>query len=118
MLSNQAGLTLANDPKAPKSDQKRLSDFKVKANAVLNQLDLPISLYAATGKDFYRKPRGGMWKELCDDYDLQDAESIDLSNSIFVGDAGGRTGSTKGGVGKDFSCSDRSATLFCYVAED
>ncbi|KAL9097208.1 MAG: hypothetical protein Q9165_000635 [Trypethelium subeluteriae] len=114
---NQAGITLATDPKTSKSDQKRLSDFKTKATAVLNQLDLPITLYAATEKDRYRKPRVGMWEEVRKNYDLEAADSIDLSNSVFVGDAGGRTGSTKGGISKDFSCSDRTPEEF-FLGED
>lgn len=50
-----------------------------------------------------------MWQEMCKDYGL-DQSSIDLQNSIFVGDAGGRKAYLKGGkaVPKDFSCSDRN----------
>jgi len=83
--------------------------FKQKCNAVLSNLDFPLTLYAATGKDKFRKPRTGMWKELCDDYELIDHE-INLRDSIFIGDAGGRTALLKGGtaVPKDFSCSDRN----------
>ncbi|GJC81419.1 bifunctional polynucleotide phosphatase/kinase [Colletotrichum liriopes] len=106
VLSNQAGLVLHADPKAktPKSTKDRVSAFKQKVNAVLTQLDLPITIYAATEKDIYRKPRPGMWKELCDDYDL--AGDIDLKHSIFIGDAGGRIAAPK--TTKDFSCSDRN----------
>ncbi|KAH6657613.1 polynucleotide kinase 3 phosphatase-domain-containing protein [Truncatella angustata] len=111
ILSNQAGLTLHPDPKAkgPKNLGKdRVAKFKQKCNAVLAQLDLPTTVYAATAKDIYRKPRTGMWKEVCRDYDLAEDE-IDLENSVFVGDAGGRTAVLKGGaVAKDFSCSDRN----------
>jgi bifunctional polynucleotide phosphatase/kinase len=107
IVSNQAGLNLATDPKTPKSDLKRVSDFKAKAAAVFNQLNLPISLYAATGKDQYRKPRVGMWETFRQDYGLEGADAIDLSKSIFVGDAGGRTGDAAAGVTKDHSCSDR-----------
>jgi bifunctional polynucleotide phosphatase/kinase len=69
-----------------------------------------MTLYAATGKDMYRKPRPGIWAELCDDWDLSD---VDLENSFFVGDAGGRgavVSTQKGvkGTAKDFSCSDRN----------
>ena len=92
-----------------KSDLKRLADFKGKVLAVSNQLDLPIGVYAATARDQYRKPRVGMWQELLRDYDLESAESIDLDNSFFVGDAGGRLGSLTDGVPKDHSCVDRFA---------
>ena len=94
------------DPKAkaPKSTKNRVPAFKQKCNAVLAQLGIPTTLYAATGKDIYRKPRAGMWTELKDDYDLSESD-IDHENSVFVGDAGGRTA---GAAPKDFSCSDRN----------
>lgn len=116
ILSNQGGLTLHLEPgyKGPTaSAQKRVGDFKQKCSAVLGNLDLPTSVYAATGKDMYRKPRLGMWKEVCDDYDLAEDE-VDLANSFFVGDAGGRMAGLGAGSGnvtavaKDFSCSDRN----------
>lgn len=116
VLSNQAGLTLHFDKnfKGPKaSTQKRVADFKQKCSAVLSNLNLPTSIYAATEKDIYRKPRTGMWKEVCEDYDIPIGD-VDLENSIFIGDAGGRTarlGKGTDGVSampKDFSCSDRN----------
>ncbi|KAJ9130538.1 Polynucleotide kinase 3 phosphatase [Coniochaeta hoffmannii] len=112
ILTNQGGLTLHPDPnsKAPKRNStERVSNFKQKVNAVLTQLDIPLTLYGATGKDIFRKPRTGMWKEMCKDYGLDESD-IDLQNSIFVGDAGGRKAYLKGGkaIPKDFSCSDRN----------
>ncbi|KAI3323939.1 DNA kinase/phosphatase Pnk1 [Xylariaceae sp. AK1471] len=116
IISNQAGLTLHLDPKSkgPKNAGKaKVSNFKQKCSAVLTQLNLPTSIYAATERDHYRKPRTGMWKELCDDYGIPENE-VDLENSIFVGDAGGRTARLKDSVSgaaataKDFSCSDRN----------
>lgn len=112
ILSNQGGLTLHFEPgfKGPKaSAQKRLADFKQKCSAVLASLDLPTSVYAATGRDMYRKPRTGMWSEICRDYDLAEGD-VDLDSSFFVGDAGGRVAGGSGGAAvaaKDFSCSDR-----------
>lgn len=111
ILSNQGGISLKPDPKSVKSDQKRLADFKGKVSAVLTQLDFPISVYAATARDNYRKPRIGMWQELLEDHDLESAESIDLENSFFVGDAGGRDAAGK--TPKDHSCVDR-----CGVSHD
>jgi bifunctional polynucleotide phosphatase/kinase len=113
-VSNQGGISLRPDPKTVKSDQKRLADFKGKVSAVFTQLDLPITLYAATGRDKYRKPRSGMWQELLDDYDLEAAGSVDLENSFFVGDAGGREAVT-GGVSKDHSCVDRLGSLSVHA---
>jgi bifunctional polynucleotide phosphatase/kinase len=93
------------NPKIPKAHLSRLASFKVKAASVLTQLDFPISIYAATEKDIFRKPRLGMWHELLKDYDLTGPEGVDLEQSIFVGDAGGRI--AEAGLSKDFSCSDR-----------
>lgn len=69
----------------------------------MRQLDIPLSIYAATLADEYRKPRTGMWKELVDDFDLDLDDRLDLKGSFFVGDAAGRPG--------DHSCSDRYITL-------
>ncbi|TGJ87226.1 hypothetical protein E0Z10_g1529 [Xylaria hypoxylon] len=112
IISNQAGLTLHPDPnaKGPKNAGKaKVANFKQKCAAVLAQLNIPTSVYAATARDNYRKPRAGMWKVLCDDYGIPEDE-VDLQNSVFVGDAGGRTARVVGdGVtAKDFSCSDRN----------
>ena len=101
VVSNQGGLSLNADPKKPKT---KLAVFKAKASAVLHQLDLPLTIYAATEKDIYRKPRTGMWTEFLDDYDIN-ANDLDLEHSIFVGDAAGRH--AEAGTPKDFSCSDR-----------
>lgn len=104
IVSNQGGISLKPDAKAPKAHLSKLASFKSKVSVVLGQLDIPITIYAATGKDIYRKPRTGMWTELLDDYDLR-PDDLDLDNSIFVGDAAGREASS--GRPKDFSCSDR-----------
>ncbi|CAG8952265.1 hypothetical protein HYFRA_00001005 [Hymenoscyphus fraxineus] len=104
IFSNQGGIALKADPKVSKSNQSKVAVFKAKVSAVLNQLDLPVTLYAATEKDIYRKPRTGMWTELLDDYDIH-PDDLDLEHSLFVGDAAGRH--AEAGRAKDFSCSDR-----------
>ncbi|KAH8765915.1 polynucleotide kinase 3 phosphatase-domain-containing protein [Diaporthe sp. PMI_573] len=110
ILSNQNGLSLHREPGAKGPDNtKRVAPFKQKISAVLAQLDIPTSIYAATAKDVFRKPRTGVWQELCHDYQLED---IDEDASIFVGDAGGRVAVPASGgnkaIAKDFSCSDRN----------
>ncbi|MCJ1340552.1 hypothetical protein MMC09_005848 [Bachmanniomyces sp. S44760] len=106
VISNQGGISVRLDPKSLKSDQKRLADFKAKVTSVLSQLDFPISIYAATARDQYRKPRTGMWDEILEDYDLDVVdEGPDMHASLFVGDAGGRHAQDK--VKADHSSSDR-----------
>lgn len=104
VISNQAGISFKADSKGPKALQTKYSAFKTKVASVFQQLDFPISIYAATEKDVYRKPRTGMWQELLDDYEIL-PDDLDLQNCIFVGDAGGRD--AVGSTAKDFSCSDR-----------
>ncbi|KAF3765333.1 PNK3P-domain-containing protein [Cryphonectria parasitica EP155] len=118
IFSNQGGITLgppvrdpkAKGPKGPKNP-KRLPVWKQKVTAVLTELDIPISIYAATMKDVYRKPGLGMWHTMCKDYNVAH-DDIDKEASIFVGDAGGRTAKPASGgkkaIAKDFSCSDRN----------
>jgi bifunctional polynucleotide phosphatase/kinase len=100
ILSNQKGIALkpvVNGPKFTKND--RYTQFKQKAAAVFNSVNLPISVYAATERDRFRKPATGMWDELLKDHTLKEGD-VDLGASFFVGDAGGRKG--------DFACSDRN----------
>ncbi|KAH0553426.1 hypothetical protein GP486_006506 [Trichoglossum hirsutum] len=105
VFTNQGAVSLKGDPKTIKRDQKNLATFKGRVTASLNQLDFPISVYAATSRDRYRKPRTGMWEEMLKDCDLGGA-SLDLENSFFVGDAAGRPATD--GSSQDFSCSDRN----------
>ena len=62
---------------------------------MLTALDLPITVYAATEKDWYRKPQRGMWDAMLGELKGE----VDLEESWLVGDAAGRKG--------DFSDSDR-----------
>ncbi|KAJ9197805.1 hypothetical protein DTO021D3_5436 [Paecilomyces variotii] len=92
VVSNQKKISLQKEIKGGRSESKSLTTFKEKATAVMRQLDVPLSLYAATQYDEYRKPRMGMWRELVEDYDLDVDDSLDLQSSFFVGDAAGRPG--------------------------
>ena len=107
VVSNQAAVSLRADTKTPKDGMRSLNNLKGKVTAVFEALDLPISMYAATGHDIYRKPRPGMWQQILKDYGLDDASDVDHQHSVFVGDAGGRAGDKGLGVKKDHSCSDR-----------
>lgn len=105
IITNQGSVSLRNDPKAFKSDQRSLANFKAKVGSVLSHFDFPILLLAATARDGYRKPRTGTWKELLDDLDLNEGDGPDLQSSFFVGDAGGRAARTNAKA--DHACSDR-----------
>lgn len=91
ILSNQKKVSIQKEMKGGRSESKSLSNFKERVSAVLRQLDIPMSVYAATQDDENRKPRMGMWTEFLDDYDL-DVSGVDLPSSIYVGDAAGRPG--------------------------
>jgi bifunctional polynucleotide phosphatase/kinase len=75
-----------------------LKKFKLKVASILSDLDVPLTVYAATEHDRFRKPRVGMWEELMNNTDL-DVHGVDLEHSYLVGDAAGREG--------DFADSDR-----------
>lgn len=105
ILTNQGSVSLKNDPKTIRSDQKSLLTFKTKVNNVLSHFDFPITLLAATARDQYRKPRAGMWSELLEELDLEIGDGPDSSASFFIGDAGGRP--ARKNVQADHSCSDR-----------
>ncbi|KAL4911682.1 polynucleotide kinase 3 phosphatase-domain-containing protein [Aspergillus aurantiobrunneus] len=87
IISNQKMVSLKKDKKGDAS--KSLTNFKNRVSAVMKELDIPLSVYAATEDDQYRKPRLGMWREFFDDYDI-DVTGVDASESIYVGDAAGR----------------------------
>jgi len=107
VISNQKRISLQSELKGGRSESKSLSNFKERATAVMRQLDVPMSIYAATQYDEYRKPRMGMWKEMLDDYDLDVGEGVDLQDSFFVGDAAGRPG--------DHSCADRLVVAWTWT---
>ncbi|CAD6571469.1 MAG: hypothetical protein ASARMPREDX12_004546 [Alectoria sarmentosa] len=105
IITNQGSVSLRNDPKTIKSDQRSLANFKTKVISVFSHFDFPILLLAATARDCYRKPRIGIWKELLEDLDLDEGNGPDFQSSFFVGDAGGRAARMKAKA--DHACSDR-----------
>lgn len=105
IITNQGSVSLKNDPKTLKSDQRSLASFKAKVASVVGHFDFPILLLAATARDCYRKPRIGAWKEVLDDLDLDEGIGPDLRSSFFVGDAGGRA--ARMNAKADHACSDR-----------
>jgi len=103
ILSNQGGIKLQS---SLKQDPKRTTEFKAKIGALMNHFNFPVNLYAATERDQHRKPRTGMWRQMLNDFNLDDDQGIDVEYSFYVGDAAGRIGDDKGDV-NDFASSDR-----------
>jgi bifunctional polynucleotide phosphatase/kinase len=96
-----------------------LDIFIEKVSLILSSLNLPIHLYAALGRDIYRKPRVGMWNEWVSK-DLPERVSrstacnqidIDIKNSFFVGDAAGRERGWDKGRSADFADMDRKFAI-------
>jgi bifunctional polynucleotide phosphatase/kinase len=89
------------------SNQSGVEQGKIAAEVVKNRfqhfidfVDVPISVFAATGKNHYRKPHTHMWQHMLTTFPSDD---LDLDQCVFVGDAAGRQYGKK----KDFACSDR-----------
>ncbi|KAK0921091.1 DNA kinase/phosphatase Pnk1 [Friedmanniomyces endolithicus] len=107
IVSNQAAVSLRTDAKSPKDGMRSVNNLRGKVMAVMNTLDLPITMYAATEHDLFRKPRTGMWEQMLKDYGLTDHGDIDHEKCFFVGDAAGREADKSAGLRKDHSCCDR-----------
>ena len=105
ILSNQSTISLKDNKKSLQKDMASLANFKSQISAILNQLDLPTSVYAAAGQDKYRKPRIGMWDEFLADHDLSAEGAVDMAKSFYIGDAAGREKTDK--RKKDHATSDR-----------
>ncbi|CAH0551692.1 unnamed protein product [Brassicogethes aeneus] len=95
-FTNQAGIG---------KDSQKIKGFKRKIENIVNKLEIPIQVFIATGKTFYRKPLPGSWNVLCDV--KNDNIEIDKSKSFFVGDAAGRPKNWAPKRNKDHSCADR-----------
>ncbi|XP_067144815.1 uncharacterized protein F21D5.5 [Centruroides vittatus] len=85
------------------------SDFRKKIEYVTKKLGIPLQVFISTSPGIYRKPAPGMWDILVKKYNQN--IPVDLSSSIYVGDAAGRIANWKPQKKKDFSCSDR---LFAF----
>ncbi|KAH6572033.1 hypothetical protein BASA60_006804 [Batrachochytrium salamandrivorans] len=104
-------LTLANSAPALNDDQP--------PNTINNTdtCQIPLLFLAATSKDFFRKPRPGMWHLFSTELNGEMPDvgtAIDLESSFYCGDAAGRTRSNWNSVlprPKDHSDSDYKFAL-------
>ncbi|EYC42957.1 hypothetical protein Y032_0509g2721 [Ancylostoma ceylanicum] len=94
IFTNQKGIQVGKVDK---------NGFKRKMEAIIAKLGVPAQAFVAIGEGQYRKPCTGMWKEL---EEANGNVSIDISKSLYVGDAAGRH-KTKIRPKKDHSCADR-----------
>ncbi|XP_015599277.1 uncharacterized protein F21D5.5 isoform X2 [Cephus cinctus] len=85
------------------------SDFKMKIEKVVKRLGVPIQVFVATGKNYYRKPVTGMWHTLVKH--KNDSISVNKSQSFYVGDAAGRKKDWAPKKRKDHSSADRLLAL-------
>ena len=95
LLSNQSTISLKGNPKVVQKDSISFFNFKNQLAAILQQMDLPVSVYAATGQGAYRKPRTGMLQETLRDHDLEGSGMIDMNASFYVEDAADREKTSK-----------------------
>jgi len=95
-LTNQAGIEKGN---------VKLSELKTKFEAIVSELDIPVFILIATGESHYRKPSIEMWKFLLEH--CNQSVKVNMTESIYVGDAAGRAKNWAPGRSKDFSCADR-----------
>ena len=93
--------------------EEGLTDVKIvtkKIDNIIDAVGIPVQVFISTGFDHYRKPSPEMWKYMADN--CNGGVSIDLSKSLFVGDAAGRPKNWKSNTTrKDFSCGDRKFAL-------
>lgn len=105
ILSNQGSVSLKDNAKSLQKDSTSLRNLKDQLTTHLNRLGFPISVYAATANDQFRKPRTGMWEQMKEDFDLENNDTIDMENSFYIGDAAGREKTDR--RRKDHATSDR-----------
>lgn len=95
-FTNQAGIEKSNgDPET----------LKGKFEDIITVLNIPVQMFISTGHTHYRKPSVEMWNFMSSR--CNGGLPVDLSKSLYVGDAAGRAKDWMKGKPKDFSCTDR-----------
>lgn len=99
-FTNQAGI---------KQVSSKAAEFEKKMFNVVSKLQVPLQIFAATGKSIYRKPLIEMWNVFTQF--KNESVKVDISNSFYVGDAAGRPKNWEPKKRKDHSNSDRLFAL-------
>ncbi|KAJ3200995.1 hypothetical protein HDU67_001662, partial [Dinochytrium kinnereticum] len=84
ILSNQRDLL--KEEKGKKKAYPKKDIFKGKVGHLVNVLGVPVTILAAVEDDVFRKPRVGMWEEVCRMF----GGDVDVEGSFYCGDAAGR----------------------------
>lgn len=134
ILSNQKQTPSSASKSKSKSQlkpSKKLETWKEKVKSLIQAWNIPLIIVGSLGDAEFRKPRIGMWelfgalvKKRMQEEGLLNEEELsqmkmenlmDMENSSFVGDAGGRlAGSFKGKERKkDWGDTDRKFALNC-----
>ena len=92
ILTNQAGVA---------SGRQNIDDLRLKLNKILEAIDVPVKVFIATDKDYWRKPN----TSIVEKYILD--PNIVPEKIFYVGDAAGRPA--------DFSDSDRKFAFNIYI---
>ncbi|XP_013145078.1 PREDICTED: uncharacterized protein F21D5.5 [Papilio polytes] len=96
ILSNQAPIG---------KGRVKIEDFKKKIENLVIKINIPIQVFIATGRGFYRKPTPGMWQTLIEK--KNDGLSVDMDSCFYCGDAAGRVANWAPGKKKDHSMADK-----------
>ena len=82
-----------------------------KISDIIERLDCPVQAFVATADDLFRKPATNMWAKFVHDHNQHTA--VDLTASVYVGDAAGRQKGWDGSAGtkKDHSSADRKFAM-------
>jgi bifunctional polynucleotide phosphatase/kinase len=95
-FTNQGGIEKGN---------AQVDSLLGKFEDIIKAIGIPIQVFVSTGSSHYRKPSPEMW--LFAEKNCNGNIKINLDESMYVGDAGGRPKDWVKGKSKDFSCSDR-----------
>ena len=82
-----------------------LSELKYKFCRIVEDIGVPVQVCILTGYNHYRKPNTAIWDLIVEKFN--GGLKVDLSKSLYCGDAAGRPKDWSPGKVKDFSCDDR-----------
>lgn len=107
-------IVIFSNQKGVETGKVQMAQLKAKVASIAHLLAVPLQAFMLVKSGTYRKPAPGAWDLLCQS--TNGGVAVDVSASVFVGDAAGRVkGETSSGKA-DFSASDRLFALNVGVA--